>query len=423
VTREDPEVPDRVPARGRYRRFADFRKLGYRNRRPDCTRYRWYSQRHAVLDVLSHARPRLLSRAEYERLVDAGMYRGERVELIRGLVVEMPPIGVPHSDPIDFLTRHFILSLGDRAVVRVQLPFAASDDSEPEPDLALVPTRRYNDYHPNRAFLIVEVADSSLAHDQETKGPLYASCGAEEYWIVDVNARQIEAYDRPSGERYGRVRHIGAGEEIAPAAFPDIVVRIAEPGRCSGTSSGRLSRRQHLLPGPDGMVRVTLKRPFSDGTFAIDLDPLSLLCRLAATVPPPRFHTVRYGGVLASASKWRPLIVPKPAPVADAAPRATALCEPPPPCDTTGSRYRPWCELLRRTFGIDVETCPRCGARMRLLALITEPAEVARSLRHQDDPTEPPPRAPARDPPFWQSRVLRRRHLEPSDQQEIFEEH
>jgi hypothetical protein len=63
------------------------------------------------------------------------------------------------------------------------------------------------------------------------------------------------------------------------------------------------------------------------------------------------------------------------------------------------SRYRAWAELLRRTFGLDVETCPRCGARMRLLALVTEPKNVERFLSHLGEPTEPPPRAPARDPP------------------------
>jgi Putative transposase len=71
---------------------------------------------------------------------------------------------------------------------------------------------------------------------------------------------------------------------------------------------------ERLLPGPDGLVRIALKKPFSVGTVAIDLDPLSLLCRLVALVPAPRFHTVRYFGVLAAASKWRPLIVPKPRP-------------------------------------------------------------------------------------------------------------
>jgi len=64
---------------------------------------------------------------------------------------------------------------------------------------------------------------------------------------------------------------------------------------------------ERLLPGPDGLVRIALKKPFSDGTVAVDLDPLSLLCRLVALVPAPRFHTVRYFGVLAPSAKWRPL--------------------------------------------------------------------------------------------------------------------
>jgi hypothetical protein len=162
----------------------------------------------------------------------------------------------------------------------------------------------------------------------------------------------------------------------------------------------------------------------SDGTVAVDMDPLSLLCRLAATVPPPRFHTVRYAGVLSSHAKWRSLVVPKPAADAsgdDANQNQAADTDTPPP--SAASRYRPWAQLLRRTFGIDVETCPRCGGRMRLLALVTEPKNVARFLRHLGEPTEPPRRAPARDPPYWQSRVLRRRHDEPSEQRGLFEEH
>ena len=93
--------------------------------------------------------------------------------------------------------------------------------------------------------------------------------------------------------------------------------------------------------------------------------------------------------MLASGSKWRPLIVPKPAPSADDHAHAGApdSCSPPPSCEKTGSRYRPWAELLKRTFGIDVHSCPRCGGRMRLLALITEPMNVARFLRHIGEPT------------------------------------
>src|SRR5512134_1166059 len=109
-----------------------------------------------AIDVLSHARPRRMSRAEYDRAIAQGFFQDERVELIQGIVVEMPPIGAPHADKVDVLTRVFVRGVGDRAVVRVQAPFAASEDSEPEPDLALVPPGRYADRHPDRAFLVVE---------------------------------------------------------------------------------------------------------------------------------------------------------------------------------------------------------------------------------------------------------------------------
>jgi hypothetical protein len=72
--------------------------------------------------------------------------------------------------------------------------------------------------------------------------------------------------------------------------------------------------QERITHGTDGLVRITLKKPFADGTVAVDMDPLSLLCRLAASVPPPRLHTVRYAGVLAPASKLRSRIEPKPAP-------------------------------------------------------------------------------------------------------------
>jgi hypothetical protein len=172
--------------------------------------------------------------------------------------------------------------------------------------------------------------------------------------------------------------------------------------------------RLHILP--DNLVRIELKRPFRDGTVAIDLDPLSLLCRLAASVPPPGFHLVHYAGVLGSASKLRALVVPPPPPESETQTTTSHAHRKHPP--THRSRYRPWAELLKRTFQIDVEQCPNCGGRLKLrwlvmvlrpLLSVVEAHNIQRLLRYLGEPIEVPPRAPARDPPYFKSKVLRRK--------------
>ena len=135
------------------------------------------------------------------------------------------------------------------------------------------------------------------------------------------------------------------------------------------------------------------------------MDPLSLLCRLATSVPPPRFHTVKYAGVLAPASAWRKRIAPHPPPAQEA-----DAGEADPPKRSKGG-YRPWAELLARTFGIDVLACPRCKGRMKLLAILTEPKSVARYLGKIGEPTDVPGRSPSRGPPYWKSTVLRQKAL------------
>jgi hypothetical protein len=161
---------------------------------------------------------------------------------------------------------------------------------------------------------------------------------------------------------------------------------------------------QRLALAPNGRVVYGLKRHWRDGTSAVSFDPLTFIERLAALVPPPRAHQLTYHGVLAPASAWRDLVVPK---------RALHSAAHPPtanPRDTLGSGASPapgaatrshssrstWAELLRRVFALDLLTCPHCGGPRRLIAQLTDPVVVRKILAHLGLPTEPPRPAPAR---------------------------
>jgi Uma2 family endonuclease len=158
--------------------------------------------------------------------VSEGIFQDERGELVRGIVVQMSPIGPAHANPVDVLTETFVSALQGRARVRIQQPFVAVDESEPEPDVTIVPPASYAERHPDTAWLVVEVAESSLDHDRSTKAPLYAESGVPEYWIVDVNAQAVEVHDLPATGHYGRVRTFRRGETLAPARFPDVTVAV-----------------------------------------------------------------------------------------------------------------------------------------------------------------------------------------------------
>jgi Uma2 family endonuclease len=174
-------------------------------------------------------RQRPLRREEYERMIAAGFFRDERVELIQGVVVEMSAQNAPHAYVIQVLTRLLVPPLVGRADVRVQLPFAAGALSMPEPDLAIVAHGNYMNAHPSQAFLIIEVADSSLKLDQQEKAELYARAGIPEYWIVNLADGIIERHSEPTnGGPYARVTPFRQGETIQPLGFPDFLVRVDE---------------------------------------------------------------------------------------------------------------------------------------------------------------------------------------------------
>jgi Uma2 family endonuclease len=177
---------------------------------------------------LATEQPRLIRREEYETMVAVGLFEGDRVELLYGVIVRMRPKGPRHESAIEHLNELFVRGLTGRATVRVQSSFAASDGSEPEPDIAVVPRGDYSASHPAVAHLIIEVADSSLPTDRGTKAKLYAECGIPEYWIVNVRDGLMEVCTEIVSGAYTRVVPFRRGESIVPLAFSDLAIAVAE---------------------------------------------------------------------------------------------------------------------------------------------------------------------------------------------------
>lgn len=174
--------------------------------------------------LAAHAHP--LTRAQYDRMVELGVLdRTDRVELLYGVIVEMSPQGSRHAYAIRRLTALLVSALSDRAEVQVQLPLAMPHESEPEPDLSVVPAGTYLDDHPDRAHLVVEVCASSLQHDRMHKLPLYADGGVDEAWLVNLVDGVVEVHTDPVEGRYTTTRVVAPGGSISLVAFPDVVVQ------------------------------------------------------------------------------------------------------------------------------------------------------------------------------------------------------
>lgn len=174
--------------------------------------------------LLEQARP--IRRREFEQMVELGLFEGERVELIDGVIVQMSPKGPKHESALERLTELLVQRIAGRATVRIQSGFAASDGSEPEPDVAVVPRRDYSTAHPSEALLVIEVADSSLRFDRTEKAALYAESGVPEYWVVNVRDRLIEVHDQIVGDAYTRVVPYGSGSSVSPKAFLDVELAV-----------------------------------------------------------------------------------------------------------------------------------------------------------------------------------------------------
>lgn len=177
------------------------------------------------------------TRAEYEKLIDLGILQpGEPIELIGGELIVAEPQSAWHYTAIENVASVLREAFGPGWVIRTQGPVALDDESEPEPDVAVVPgtARDYRDAHPSRPVLTVEVSQSSLVSDRERKGSLYARAGLAEYWVLNLTDRWLEVYREPVpdpaalfGWRYARrdTRTIGAA--VTPLAAPAARIEVA----------------------------------------------------------------------------------------------------------------------------------------------------------------------------------------------------
>ena len=170
---------------------------------------------------------------EYHRMIEVGsLVEDDHVQLIAGAVVAMTPQGPAHALAIQNLTRVVAQGLAPDLALRPQLPLTLPDDSEPEPDLAVVRLEdaRSREHHPRTALLVVEVAGDSLRLDRQTKAALYARAGIPEYWIVNLAETMVEVLRDPDSRTgaYATRAVVLSGNTLAATSVPGLRIDVAD---------------------------------------------------------------------------------------------------------------------------------------------------------------------------------------------------
>jgi Uma2 family endonuclease len=176
------------------------------------------------------------TKEEYLYWVERGLFQGQKLYLFRGELIEMSPMGEPHAVCLMKGTSLLVrLMPQERFFVRVQLPMNAPGESVPEPDFAVCTKEQaFVRPYPATAVLVIEAADSSIAHDRE-KALEYAAAKVPEYWIIDLPSRRVEIYRNPVpdptarlGFRYPPPTIATELESIALLNEPGILVKVAD---------------------------------------------------------------------------------------------------------------------------------------------------------------------------------------------------
>ena len=187
----------------------------------------------AAIDHPPFVAKRLLSVADYRLMSEAGMFApDERVELVEGEIVNVPPVGPDHVGLVNDLTEALVAAAIGRAIVSVRNPVVLPDRSEPEPDVALLRPGegRYRKAKPLPAdvLLLIEVADSTLRYDTEVKVPLYASHGIPETWLIDVKGERPTRFTGPARAGYGRSEDVADLRALEPTTLPGMRLDLSK---------------------------------------------------------------------------------------------------------------------------------------------------------------------------------------------------
>ena len=141
----------------------------------------------------------------YHRAIDSGVFTpDDRIELVEGELLPVPPIGPAHQSVVDELSKQLMIALGDDFRVRTQGPVTLPPISEPQPDVLIARAGAYFRTHPGPedSLVVIEVSDSGRARDESAKLPLYARHRIPEFWLVDLSAQMVHVYSQPVGDTY-----------------------------------------------------------------------------------------------------------------------------------------------------------------------------------------------------------------------------
>lgn len=167
---------------------------------------------------------------DYHQMIESGLLAERSLELINGEIIEMSPEGVSHSFYCRGTAKYLRSILGNRAEVSEAHPITLPNDSEPEPDIAIVrtPDTLYQTRHPfpEDIFWLIEIANSTLAKDLGVKRDLYAQAGIPEYWVMNLQTSELVVFRDLIDNKYRSEICLNDGN-ISPLAFPDISIDIS----------------------------------------------------------------------------------------------------------------------------------------------------------------------------------------------------